>query len=166
MKIRNYYRCTHKFDQGCKAIKHVQRIREHPPLYRTTYFGHHTCKNLQQYYPQIFLQDSTSECDNAKLLCFGAKSADTQADTSLFFSSFFSPSNVKQESIEEAPSNIQPENCQSSCSSDILQSQVQAFDNGDDSSPSSTFCMSMMEASDEFSFWDSDPPRLEDLLQE
>ncbi|XP_061371708.1 WRKY DNA-binding transcription factor 70-like [Gastrolobium bilobum] len=43
--VRSYFRCTHKNDQGCPAIKQVQRIQEHPPLYRTTYYGHHKCKS-------------------------------------------------------------------------------------------------------------------------
>ncbi|XVF29724.1 hypothetical protein REPUB_Repub15cG0147000 [Reevesia pubescens] len=43
---RNYYRCTHKIDQGCQATKQVQKIEDDPPKYRTTYYGHHTCKNL------------------------------------------------------------------------------------------------------------------------
>ncbi|XP_065856481.1 probable WRKY transcription factor 54 [Euphorbia lathyris] len=41
---RNYFRCTHKDDQSCLATKQVQRIQEDPPIYRTTYYGHHTCK--------------------------------------------------------------------------------------------------------------------------
>nr|GEU57425.1 probable WRKY transcription factor 70 [Tanacetum cinerariifolium] len=28
---RNYYRCTHKFDQGCQATKQVQKIEDEPP---------------------------------------------------------------------------------------------------------------------------------------
>ncbi|XP_057726491.1 WRKY DNA-binding transcription factor 70-like [Arachis stenosperma] len=47
--LRNYYRCSHKNDEGCPAMKHVQRIQENPPLYRTTYYGHHTCKNTNYY---------------------------------------------------------------------------------------------------------------------
>ncbi|KAL3654836.1 hypothetical protein CASFOL_000622 [Castilleja foliolosa] len=43
---RNYFRCTHKFDQGCQASKQVQMTRDDPPLYRTTYHGQHSCKNL------------------------------------------------------------------------------------------------------------------------
>ncbi|KAI4318939.1 hypothetical protein MLD38_032592 [Melastoma candidum] len=42
---RSYYRCTHKPDQNCQAVKQVQQISEDPPFYRTTYYGHHTCKN-------------------------------------------------------------------------------------------------------------------------
>ncbi|KAI4318940.1 hypothetical protein MLD38_032593 [Melastoma candidum] len=41
---RSYYRCTHKSDQSCEAVKQVQQISEEPALYRTTYYGHHTCK--------------------------------------------------------------------------------------------------------------------------
>lgn len=43
---RNYFRCSHKFDQGCQATKQVQKIEDDPPLFRTTYHGRHTCKNL------------------------------------------------------------------------------------------------------------------------
>ncbi|KAK4268395.1 hypothetical protein QN277_025060 [Acacia crassicarpa] len=50
---RNYYRCTHKQDQGCEAMKHVQQIQDDPPLFRTTYFGHHTCPSPLN--PLIFL---------------------------------------------------------------------------------------------------------------
>ncbi|CAI9772156.1 unnamed protein product [Fraxinus pennsylvanica] len=41
---RCYYRCTHKYE-GCKATKQVERIKEDPILYQTTYFEHHTCTN-------------------------------------------------------------------------------------------------------------------------
>ncbi|KAL0298262.1 UNVERIFIED_CONTAM: WRKY DNA-binding transcription factor 70 [Sesamum radiatum] len=40
---RCYYRCTHKYE-GCKATKQVQRIKEDPITYQTTYFNKHTCK--------------------------------------------------------------------------------------------------------------------------
>ncbi|KAI4318936.1 hypothetical protein MLD38_032589 [Melastoma candidum] len=42
---RSYFRCTHKSDQNCQAVKQVQQISEDPPSHRTTYYGHHTCKN-------------------------------------------------------------------------------------------------------------------------
>ncbi|KAK7340059.1 hypothetical protein VNO77_20751 [Canavalia gladiata] len=64
---RNYYRCTHKFDQGCQATKQVQRVQEDPPLYRTTYYGHHTCKNLVN--PEIIL-DPISPSGSSKFLSF------------------------------------------------------------------------------------------------
>lgn len=42
--LRSYYRCSYKSDEECEAMKHVQRIQEDPPLYRTIYYGHHNCK--------------------------------------------------------------------------------------------------------------------------
>ena len=54
---RNYYRCTHKYDQGCPAIKQVQRIQEDPPLYRATYYGHHNCKST--FNQEIILEPDT-----------------------------------------------------------------------------------------------------------
>ncbi|TKY49207.1 WRKY transcription factor 70 [Spatholobus suberectus] len=52
--LRSYYRCTYKKDQGCQAIKQVQRIQDDPPLYRTTYYGRHTCKSPLN--PEIILE--------------------------------------------------------------------------------------------------------------
>ncbi|CAN0923780.1 WRKY DNA-binding transcription factor 70 [Linum grandiflorum] len=47
---RSYYRCTHKFDQACKATRQVQRLEEQgtnkETMYSITYTGHHTCRNL------------------------------------------------------------------------------------------------------------------------
>ncbi|KAJ7964902.1 WRKY transcription factor [Quillaja saponaria] len=43
---RHYYRCTYKFDQGCKGNKHVQKMQVNPTLCRTTCYGHHTCRDL------------------------------------------------------------------------------------------------------------------------
>lgn len=44
---RCYYRCTHKPDQGCLALKQVQVIAEGPQKYQITYFGYHTCKKVK-----------------------------------------------------------------------------------------------------------------------
>ncbi|XP_022734203.1 probable WRKY transcription factor 70 [Durio zibethinus] len=91
---RNYYRCTHKFDQGCQAIKQVQMIEDDPPKYRTTYYGHHTCKNQLNASP--FVLDSTSD-DSSILLSFANNHLTNKHDNP-FFSSF---SSVKQESKED-----------------------------------------------------------------
>ncbi|KAJ7964924.1 putative WRKY transcription factor [Quillaja saponaria] len=54
---RHYYRCSSKFNLGCKAINYGQKIQDDPPLYRTTNYGHHTCRNFQE--PEtIILMDS------------------------------------------------------------------------------------------------------------
>ncbi|XP_022722727.1 probable WRKY transcription factor 70 [Durio zibethinus] len=90
---RNYYRCTHKVDQGCQATKQVQKIEDHPPKYRPTYYGHHTCKNLPV--ASHLILDSTSN-DSSILLSF-ANNLTSKHDNP-FFLSF--PS-VKQESKED-----------------------------------------------------------------
>nr|XP_043637760.1 probable WRKY transcription factor 70 [Erigeron canadensis] len=65
---RNYYRCTHKFDQGCQATKQVQKIEDEPQKYKITYHRHHTCKNFLRT-PQIFL-DTADHNDTSVLLNF------------------------------------------------------------------------------------------------
>ncbi|CAL0319612.1 unnamed protein product [Lupinus luteus] len=42
---RSYFRCSKKYDQGCRAAKQVQRVQENPDMYHTTYIGIHTCKD-------------------------------------------------------------------------------------------------------------------------
>ncbi|XVF37396.1 hypothetical protein REPUB_Repub20aG0004200 [Reevesia pubescens] len=96
---RNYFRCTHKIDQGCKATKQVQKIKDDPPKYRTTYYGYHTCKNLLN--PTQLILDSTSN-DSSILLSFANNNLTiTNKQDNPFFSS------VKQESKEDhIPSDI------------------------------------------------------------
>ncbi|XP_006291218.2 probable WRKY transcription factor 70 [Capsella rubella] len=40
---RSYFRCTHKFTQGCKATKQVQKMELEPKMFSITYMGTHTC---------------------------------------------------------------------------------------------------------------------------
>lgn len=47
---RSYYRCTRKYDQGCGAVKQVQKMEDNSQMYRITYIGNHTCKHIA---PQI-----------------------------------------------------------------------------------------------------------------
>jgi len=58
-------------DQHCDAIKHVQRIQENPPLYRTTYYGHHSCKS--SFHSDINLESILSSDDSSILLSFDNK---------------------------------------------------------------------------------------------
>lgn len=46
---RSYYKCAYTKDKNCEAKKQVQQIQHNPPLYSTTYFGHHTCQLDQAY---------------------------------------------------------------------------------------------------------------------
>ncbi|KAJ7959522.1 putative WRKY transcription factor [Quillaja saponaria] len=60
---RSYFRCTRKFDQGCKAIKQVQRIEDIPETYQTTYIGHHTCNSMFLKTPQMLTVTDSSFSD-------------------------------------------------------------------------------------------------------
>ncbi|KAK7847292.1 putative wrky transcription factor 70 [Quercus suber] len=97
---RHYYRCTHKHDQGCLATKHVQRIDDDPPKYRSTYIGQHTCSNFLKV-PELFL-NSSPPSDSSVLLSFD-NSTITNKQDSPFFTSF--QSSIKQEYKEEIPSD-------------------------------------------------------------
>ncbi|KAF5738404.1 hypothetical protein HS088_TW13G01303 [Tripterygium wilfordii] len=50
---RSYFRCTHKYEQGCKATKQVQRMEDQPEMFQTTYSGNHTCRNVVKAPPNI-----------------------------------------------------------------------------------------------------------------
>lgn len=54
---RSYFRCTHK-QEGCKALKQVQRVKEgDQTLYQTTYFNHHTCQDTLRARPLLVESD-------------------------------------------------------------------------------------------------------------
>ncbi|KAI3705695.1 hypothetical protein L1987_75936 [Smallanthus sonchifolius] len=44
---RCYYRCTHK-DEGCRALKQVQKLEDGSEMFHITYFGFHTCQNFSR----------------------------------------------------------------------------------------------------------------------
>ncbi|XP_024188456.1 probable WRKY transcription factor 70 isoform X2 [Rosa chinensis] len=97
-KRRNYFRCTHKFDQGCKATKHVQRIKDEPQLFRTTYYGNHTCTDYLRA-PELILDSSSSQDSSKNMIRFDNTNNDfTRKQEHPFFSSFTS---IKKESVKE-----------------------------------------------------------------
>nr|QFU81039.1 WRKY70 [Populus alba var. pyramidalis] len=142
---RNYYRCTHKFDQQCQATKQVQRVEEEPPLYRTTYHGYHSCKSLLKASDQ-FVLDPTGHfnTDSSTLLSFKNSSNHHQMTTTnckqnhpFFITSL--PS-IKQEYYKEEGNDMPgydptiPDN--QALSSDYLlptddHDRISTFDHGD-----------------------------------
>ncbi|XP_059298764.1 WRKY DNA-binding transcription factor 70-like [Lycium ferocissimum] len=59
---RCYYRCSHKYDKECPATKQVQRIKEDPIIYRTTYFDRHVCKcSLKKPLHQVIISGEDSK---------------------------------------------------------------------------------------------------------
>ncbi|KAM5560690.1 putative WRKY transcription factor 70 [Rosa sericea] len=69
---RSYFRCSHKYDQGCKATKQVQKVEDDPSLFRTTYLGNHTCKHSLLKAPESILDNvsggSPREESNSKFM--------------------------------------------------------------------------------------------------
>ncbi|KHG20577.1 putative WRKY transcription factor 46 -like protein [Gossypium arboreum] len=43
---RGYYRCTHRYSQGCLAGKQIQRSDEDPTIFEVKYRGRHTCNQV------------------------------------------------------------------------------------------------------------------------
>lgn len=102
---RNYFRCTHKNDQGCQATKQVQKMSEDPPRYRTIYQGHHTCKNLILKSPPLIL-DSPSPGDSSILVSFNTGLPPKQDSSNPFSSSAFS--SVKHEQKLPSDDDLTP----------------------------------------------------------
>ncbi|XVF81928.1 hypothetical protein PTKIN_Ptkin16aG0002000 [Pterospermum kingtungense] len=96
---RSYFRCTRKYDQGCRATRHVQRTEDDARMYQITYIGTHTCRDSFRA-PQI-IPDSESykvmTCGESKL----------QSKHNHLNPSTTSPRVIKQETQEEAtPSDL------------------------------------------------------------
>ncbi|THU50090.1 hypothetical protein C4D60_Mb06t16400 [Musa balbisiana] len=69
---RSYFRCTHKHDQGCMAVRQVQKSQDDPSTYIVTYLGEHTCKSPSMA-PQVIISAMDSR-DSSHLISFGADS--------------------------------------------------------------------------------------------
>uniref|UniRef100_A0A1J3D2N6 Putative WRKY transcription factor 38 n=1 Tax=Noccaea caerulescens TaxID=107243 RepID=A0A1J3D2N6_NOCCA len=69
---RSYYRCSYNIDHDCGARKQEQKIKDNPPVYRTTYIGHHTCKiNHSQDHNFTAVQDQVDDLESARMIRFG-----------------------------------------------------------------------------------------------
>lgn len=104
---RNYFRCTHKIEQGCLATKQVQKTDDEPPKYKITYNGHHTCKILEKV-PQIIL-DSPNPKDNSILINFGTNTLTENTRAGPCFSS------INQKPKDGLPSIVLKHEQNSSC---------------------------------------------------
>ncbi|GMN40629.1 hypothetical protein TIFTF001_009854 [Ficus carica] len=100
-------RCSHKYEQECQATKQVQKMQDNPPVYKTTYFGHHTCTNLLKS-PKLVLDcpTSTPGHDSCMLFSFNNSHLNLKSKQAAhpFFPSF---SSVKPESVNDDPT-LQP----------------------------------------------------------
>ncbi|KAH7533012.1 hypothetical protein FEM48_Zijuj04G0084500 [Ziziphus jujuba var. spinosa] len=100
---RHYFRCTYKYDQGCKATKQVQRIQVNPPLYRTTYFGHHTCKIIHKGH-EVVMED-TNPIETSIFISFDSSNLTNKQDQHPFLSSFSSIKDELKEDIKKCDTN-------------------------------------------------------------
>ncbi|XP_020693295.1 WRKY DNA-binding transcription factor 70 [Dendrobium catenatum] len=99
---RSYFRCTYKYDQGCKATRQVQKSEEDPFLYVITYFGEHTCEAAKENNPR---------CREPCVVSFESNKIN-EIKQEIAFSSF--PSH-KQENEEEVVSNLTSVDSRSNC---------------------------------------------------
>ncbi|XP_072976132.1 transcription factor WRKY45-1-like isoform X2 [Typha angustifolia] len=67
---RSYFRCTHKYDQGCMATRQVQQSKEDPSKFVIIYKGEHTCSGNPSTIPQII--ETTSSPKDSHLISFGS----------------------------------------------------------------------------------------------
>ncbi|XP_061349961.1 WRKY DNA-binding transcription factor 70-like [Gastrolobium bilobum] len=121
---RNYYRCTHKFDQSCQATKQVQRIQDDPPLHRTTYYGNHTCRNMLN--PEIILDPIASSGPSVFLSFDNTLPNPAKQDCPFLSSSFPSSSSTSSSVKKECKDEINPP---SSSSNDYFLPSEFTFDN-------------------------------------
>ncbi|XP_045794019.1 WRKY DNA-binding transcription factor 70-like [Trifolium pratense] len=107
---RNYYRCTHKYEQGCKATKQVQKIQEDPLLHKTTYYGHHTCRLIQN--PEIIVDSLSPAHHSSMFLSFDNSFPTPTKQDCPFLSTSSHPSStspsVKKEECKEEIVNPPP----------------------------------------------------------
>ncbi|KAL1321946.1 hypothetical protein HN51_066845 [Arachis hypogaea] len=123
---RNYYRCTHKYDQGCLATKQVQQVEDEPTLYKTTYYGNHTCRNTLN--PTIILDDSNDSPSQSSMFLSFDNSLPTKQECPIFLSSS-SLVIKKEEEFKEEDLNNNNNNVPSCSSNDYMISSELTFDN-------------------------------------
>ncbi|XP_062155519.1 probable WRKY transcription factor 70 isoform X1 [Alnus glutinosa] len=97
---RSYFRCTRKFDQGCRATKQVQRKEDDPQMFQTTYIGHHTCRDILKT-PQII-----TECHGWESFLGNSESAIPSKEDGAVTTVSSSTPTIKEESKEEALSDL------------------------------------------------------------
>ncbi|XP_031484810.1 transcription factor WRKY19-like [Nymphaea colorata] len=100
---RNYFRCTHKLDQGCPAQKQVQKLDHDPSLIQVTYMGSHTCK-LTRVIQEMDGADPSDDQKQGFLLNFETNSM----PSGFSFSSFAFLKQEENETLNEStttPSN-------------------------------------------------------------
>ncbi|KAM1949678.1 hypothetical protein ACFX15_009704 [Malus domestica] len=149
---RNYFRCTHKYDQACKATKHVQQVQDHSPVFRTIYYGTHKCRDHLK--TSKLLLDCTSPRDSSQFISFENVNCMTNKQEHPFFASFAS-SSVKEEVFvkEDMPTTdhmVTSDHNHSSPCDHLVSRDLTAFES---SGPMSGFSSSIDQYDHDNMFW-------------
>ncbi|ONK62666.1 uncharacterized protein A4U43_C07F6710 [Asparagus officinalis] len=101
---RSYFRCTHKYDQGCQAIKQVQVSENDPSNFLMTYIGEHSCNN-PNIIPTIIQHNNSIE---PSMISFGSNISDITQENPLPPSPLFSKTQENDEEVEVISKNLTP----------------------------------------------------------
>lgn len=99
---RAYYRCTHKYDQGCLAIRQVQQKEDDPSRFIITYIGKHSCAVSVNLPDPVF-----SVYNDPSLISFGSAASTSTPEISVPSYPLFVQN---QEFDDEVLSNLNVEN--------------------------------------------------------
>lgn len=97
MYCRSYFRCTHKFDQGCKAQKQSQKSEEDPTVFIITYIGNHTCQNAS---PLPLIIENFSPDNSSCLISFESNTATSTKNNKLIGQDNIVPSSVQTPKLD------------------------------------------------------------------
>ncbi|CAL1358841.1 unnamed protein product [Linum trigynum] len=98
---RSYYRCTHKFEQGCKATKQVRQLEQEKEMYSIIYLGNHTCRK----------NDALTAATLPPVVALASTYAATAVEADAIENELFATMSVKQEVSNNEESPSQPLHC-------------------------------------------------------
>ncbi|KAL5202787.1 hypothetical protein ABZP36_013739 [Zizania latifolia] len=119
-----YFRCTHKYDQLCAALRQVQRCDDDPTSYWVTYIGEHTCRDpaAVAVAPHVVYQAADDgdvdglRAGSSRLISFAPADAATASTTTLTAPAL-QPLKVEVGGVdqEEVLSSLTPRNSAARC---------------------------------------------------
>ncbi|XP_022146751.1 probable WRKY transcription factor 54, partial [Momordica charantia] len=138
---RSYFRCTHKYDQGCKATKQVQKMDDGSGNYKITYMASHTC-GLAAPIATVVAADPPLSASNSYNICFSNSGNDQRGDSTA--DCFVWPEgddSVKGETTSEVTDGT-----------DILWSEFKDFGDLQEMPTTNQYCFSMGDDADSHVF--------------
>lgn len=83
---KSYFRCTHKYDQKCAALRQVQRCDQDPESFVVTYIGQHTCQDPHDMAapPHVDIHQTADGVHaGSHLICFAPNAGPASTTTSV-----------------------------------------------------------------------------------